>query len=411
MALSREVLNFVANTGGTTTTVNTSFLPKALILVSHFKTTEGESATARYSFGVSDSTNHRCIGWAGDDAAATSNVIGGFRTDAALEIYIDGATVAQRVTGVAFNSGNFVLTWSGTPASAWEISAIVFGGDDPTNISVGSIAMPTSIQVQNVTTVGFQGDFGLFFHGGRTTSGFSTNPKQSLGAAISPTKRWVMDLVVRDAQTTSAAVNAMSTVDDTAILEGHAASTNALEFLGDFDGFTADGFNIDWTTVPASAYLYAWLIIKGGQWDLGISTKPAGATTQTVTGMAFTPTLVSWAMSSATALATSTSEATSTVGVWDGTTEIYAGAYHNDAINTVAKSAGASTKVLRELNYTAEADGTSLNSDGWTITWTDTGTAYLVPWWAAASSGAAPPPPPAFGDYAGQFKIIRPTLW
>jgi hypothetical protein len=282
-----------------------------------------------------------------------------------------------------------VLTWNATPSAAWEISYILIGGTDITNVFVGHDTALTTTGTKNVTGVGFQGDAFFFLHGQKTAGGTNAHAATGLGFALSSSKQWAWSGSVYDAQTTSANVNGMSVIRSNACLLGQVVTSNSDDFVADFTQSTADGFDLNFSNGAASAYLFSYLVIKGGSWDGGVQAKPTGATAQTVTGMAFQPKLLACLMSSPTALATYTSEATLTFGAATGASARgYAGAFHNDAINTVAKSAGASTRILRELNYTAEADFTSFNADGWTITWDAAGSAYQVPWFAATGPAA-----------------------
>ena len=389
-----ETLNWSASTAGATTTVTTTFQYEAVIFTSHCKTTEGETAAEAWSIGPSDGTNHRSIASAGDDAVATSNVGRGWQTANALQCYSNGNPtnpVGGRITGVTFNPTNMVVTFNATPSSAWEISSIGIGGVDITNVFVGTGTMPTTSSVLNITAPGFQGNGVLIIAARATAPIDGTSTLMSLGFACSVSKRWAWTGAVQDGQTTSANVNGMSKIrDDKVLLVQNVV--NADEAIADFAGFTANGYDLDFQTgngnlAPASAYQFGYLVWKGGQCDCGVGTKPTGASAQNFS-VAFTPRAMGWFMSSPTALNTYTSNAISTFGAWDGTSEVYAGGFHNDAINTVAKSAGGSTKVLCELNATACADGTTLGLTS-TITWDATGTAFLTPWFAIGDNAAA----------------------
>lgn len=407
MAVSVQVLNFAANTGGTTTTVNTSFQGEAVILFSHGKTTEGESNGAVFAIGFSDGTRHTRSTWAADNGVSTTNAGFSRDTTGALEILDSGTPTAPTgaaITGVAFNATTMVLTFSATPAAAWEISAILFGGADITNTFVGSATALTSTGNKSITGVGFQGD-AVFFISQRSTATFGSHCLPTLGFATTAAKEWALygliadnEVIVPDARS-----RLVSDASYSAFL-----APNLVEFKADFTQWTSDGFDLNFSDAAASLFDFSYLVLKGGQWDAGVQAKPATATAQTF-NVAFTPKAIGFAMSSAITLDTNADNCITTVGAWDGTTEVYAGAYHNNAFNTVAKSSGASTKLLHEMNTTTGADGTTLAADT-VITWDAAGTAYQVAWWAVGDN-AAGPPVAAFGDYAGQFKIIRPVAW
>lgn len=386
-----QTVNFIANTAGATTTFNTSFQWKAAVCVSHCKTTEGESAGGCFTVGFSDGTNERGMTSSGDDAVATTNVGRSWQTAQMLVMHSDGTPTVPtggRVTNVAFNASTTVLTFSATPSAAWEISCWGFGGADITNTFVGHDTMPTGVGAKNVTGVGFQGDM-LFLIAARSSAATEgATPYASFGAAKSSASQWGLASIVDDAATTSAEVDGVSRVRTNACLLGFTGNAT-LHFVADFTQWTSNGFDLNFSQVGGVAYQFAFLVIKGGQWNLGVGAKPSGTGAQNFS-VGFTPRGMGFLMSSPTALDTTTSNAVETLGAWDGTTEIYAGGFHNDAINTVAKSAGGSTKVLCELNATACADGTSLASTS-VITWDAAGTAYEVAWWAAGDTPSATP--------------------
>lgn len=397
-----EVGTFVLDTGGTTTTVPTGFQGKALILFTHVKNTLSETAPADYDFIVFDGTNGGNIGWNGADAVGTTNVsrVMTSKTSTGQIGWFIGP--ALLMTGIALNATpNFVLTFSGTPGLAYEVSYILIGGTDITNVKYGVQAMRSSNGTQNVTGVGFQGD-AVFILSDNASIGDGTNVQadNSLGFAISSSKRWAWSGTVQTAQSSSAGVKGQSYLSSSNVLVVNHLGT--IQIVADFAGFTSDGFDLNYTTTSGSTNDFIYLVIKGSTWDCGVQAKPSTATAQTATGMAFQPKLVGMLMSSAIALDTQTSNDISMFGAGiDSTHRAYAGAYHNDAINTVAKSAGSNSKILHEMNATANADFTSMNSDGWTITWDAVGTAFQVAWFAV---GDAPTRSPGLsGGYSVQI--------
>ena len=421
MAVSAEVGTFTASTGGATTTVSTGFQPTALFLISHGKTDLTESAGSMLSVGFADGTRIVTYGFGGDDAAATSNV-GSYEhssTEAAA-IFANGTSLATggRVTGVAFNATpNFVLTFNATPAAAWQFSYIIFGGADFTNTYVGTTNIPTTASTLNVTNAGFQGDT-VFFIMPSYAGGSLSGIRGSFGfATTSPgsTKQWAISFGVNDGAITTN-VKGKSLLTSSACVRTRTHTTDSTDLIvADFTQFTANGFDLNFTAVSGTAWPLTYLVLKGGHWDGGVTAKPTTATTQSVTGLAYAPKALGLLMTTATAVDTYTANMAMTLGIGtSASSRAYAGAYHNDTTNTVAKSAGSSTGILREINANADADLASLGANGsWNITWDDTGTAYQVAWWTVGDTLASgdTPPAAAFGDYAGQFRIIRPTSW
>lgn len=187
MALSVLTGQVAANTGSATTNIpSVGFQGKAIILwgTNGTANTDGTQATAGWSIGFSDGTNHRCIAWAGDDSVATSNVGKSARTDSVLDILTDGTpTSARRVTGVTFNASDVDLTWDGTPAAAYLVQYMILGGSDISNVKVGTHTMANSTGDKTETGVGFQGDFGMFLFTAATAAGTTTLANASVGFA------------------------------------------------------------------------------------------------------------------------------------------------------------------------------------------------------------------------------------
>lgn len=415
MAVQVEVGTFTVDTAAANTTVTTDFQGKAVIIWNWGKTTEGESAGASFSIGFSDGTSNREISWAGDDAVATTNVGHNFSASAVNAVLTAGTPTSGTngaITAVAFNAApNMVVTHAGNPASAWKHGYILFGGDDITNIYVGTLTVPATTGSQSYTDAAFQPDAVFFFSGNATATGGAAVAYQNIGFAISSSKQWALTTRVSDAQTLSGSVNGMSKLISNGCLIGQTA-TNGDDYVADFTQFTATGFDLNWSDAAASAYLVYYLAIKGGHWDAGTAAKPATATAQTASGLSYVPKLLGLLMSSATSLATYTSNAVTTFGATDGTNQGYGSAFHNDAINTVASSSGSSAALSHEIGATADATYSSFGSDGsWAISWSATGTAFQTAWFTVGDTAAGGDQSTGFGDYAGEMKILRPAWW
>ncbi len=389
-ALQTQAGQFTANTGATTTVVNCNFQGKAIIFFSHAKAGNAESATAAWTVGASDGTHHHEIGWVGDDAVATTNVGRGNHNTFPLVIFSNGAPtipLGGSMSGVSFGASTFTVTFQNAPSTAWLIGFILLGGTDITNVLVGQDSMPTATGTTSFTSVGFKGDFIFMFTSQQAATSDIATTQNCIGAAVSATKRWSYGWTVQDAQTLTANVNGQTIMRSDRAIVCQSAS-NSVNVLADFVQFTSTGFDLNFTTAPGSGFFLHWIVIQGGQWDAGTSVKPTTATTQTVTGETFRPSLLGLFTSSPTASNGNVSNAVTSMGASDGTNQVYAEAFHNDAINTVANSAGSNSAVLLDRDGTnnPSAAFTSFNSDGWTVTWNQTGSAREVSWFTAASS-------------------------
>lgn len=392
-SLLTQVGQFAASTVGATTTVTTSFQGKAIIFWTAGKTSGTESALASWSKGFADNNGNMVSdSWAAADNVSTTSTGQSVVSTAALRIFTAAPNTTGtggQITGVTFNSGNFVVTFNATPASAWLINYILIGGSDITNTFVGQFSSPAggTTGVQHITTPGFQGT--MLFTLGNMQATLGTGPHSStmFGAAVSATKRWAF---------TGMEQNAVTSVATTAAKHFLAAAKvfqlmyidNGQIFSADFSAWTSTGFDYNITTGSSSNFEFGYLDIQGGQWDVGTGTKPTTATTQTVTGESFQPSFLSLFTSSPTTTSTGTANEISSFGATDGTNQVSANATNNNVIPTVAKSSSSATTVLLDRDGTNNpvASFTSFNSDGWTITWNATGTAKEVGWITAASS-------------------------
>ena len=394
MVASAYAGSVAANTGSTTTTVTgLGFQPKVVIFTASIATADTWSTLdtpASISRGFSDGTSHRATAWAGDTAVGTTNVGKAFSETKCIVLLSNGTPTVLNEATVAMTADGFTLTWNSTPAAAYIVKYEAFGGTDITNVAIGSATMPTTVTTLD-TNVGFVGDFGMFLSASLTAAGTGTGLNMSWGWASSSTKECAGSISASDGQTMSGNVNAKSWTRDDACLTGNVTSSGIVDFIADFvtfdQGAAGTTFRLNFSDAPPSAYKFAYLIIKGGSWDVGVSARPTTAIAQTVTGMAFQPNFVGFAGTQAASLNSLTQLAVSSFSAAHGTGNEFAiAAYHNTSINTVADTRKTSSNVaVRELSATtAVADFTSFNSDGWTITWTDAGTPAIQMMWYAA---------------------------
>lgn len=395
-ATNVETGQFAASTVSATTTVVTLAQYKCAILWTTGQTSTGSdsAANAMWSIGFSDSTNHRTIAWASDDNVGTTNVGQTLRTDAALEILSDGTpTSVITVTDVNFSALSVDVVFSGTPAAAYLISYKFIGGSDITDCLVGTHTLDTATGADSITGLSFQPNFGMFLTTQQTAAGTGTRTTGGLGFAVSSTKEFAMCWGIDDAATMTANIDAVSYTDANAMMCGITPGAETITLLVDFTSFDSGGatFNI---SNAAGAVLMPYLLIKGGQWDVGTVTTATGA--NTVSSMSFQPKGLFVGTSSATTDATVTIDATVSVGAATSTsTEASSGAHQEDAVlNTSVVRETESTKIVSEWVLTGtglngQADFTSFQSNGWTITF-DASIGRQLGWFAMGDNAAPP---------------------
>lgn len=397
-----ETGQFAANTGSDTTTVNHScgVTPVAIILWTTGQTATGidSAANASWSYGFSDGTNSRSIGWASDDNVGTTNAGNAFRTDRIVEVFSAGTpTTTRYLFDVNFNSSNFSAIWDGTPAAAYLVSYMVLGGSDITNAVVGTHTLPTTGTppvANSITGLAFQPTFGIFMNTQNTAAGTGTRVHNGIGFAASSTKEFAMCWAIDDGQTMTANIDAVSYTNQEAMQCGITAGAETIDFLMDFTSFNSDGATFSISNLPGAAWLMPYMLIKGGQWDVGTGTFPSANGDEIVTGMAFQPKgLFIGTPGVTTANATVTINAASLAGAAASTTsDISSGAQQLDAVlNTSVERNTANDGFLPSVSSGTRLTFTSFNSDGWTLNWAGgAATAYQYGWFAMADNAAAP---------------------
>lgn len=204
---------------------------------------------------------------------------------------------------------------------------------------------------------------------------------------------------VDDGATMSATVDAVSYTNNANFLNYITNGAETIDVQAQFGtstvplGFASDGFRYNTSNASATnAQLLFYLVIQGGQWDVGTTTLPDGAaSTRTITGMAFQPSGLLVAHAQTSADATVELEAASMVGAATSTsTEASAGLEHQDAIGTGVTRDIHNDKIIGTLMAAARAhDFTTFTADGWTIT--AEGTSSFAPqlgWFAMASAAS-----------------------
>lgn len=409
------VLNFKTGqwtsrtTTGTDVITGLGFQPKAIIIydLAYYVAFESIDSYAYFGFGAAVDTtaaNQRCYFDVSDDAAATSNTHQAWN---AAAICNPGTGDANNSTGVisAIGADGFTVNWTLASGHANKQQYMAFGGADITNTKIGEITAPTATGNQTYTGVGFQPDILILFGAGNTAAGTATGYNSGLGFATSSSnqvcnasfsKHNVADMVCKHYQR-SGNTACYCLVDNTTPanvgLEGSLVSMNA------------DGFTINWTTVAAAqqSVKIGYLAMKGGSWKVGSITSPVTGTapvSQATSGVGFRPKGIVLSSVCGTNATTVQANNKRSFGAGSGSADRRCGfSGDNDAAATsvtmnvqkAAKIVSMYTIVASEQNSTinAEADLTSLDADGFTLSWTTRDTnAYEILYLAAGDTVA-----------------------
>ncbi len=403
MALATKKGSFAARTsGGAQSVSGLGFTPKAVLLWVTKQTATGYAAGRALSFGFTNGTAQACISTTGNDGATTASNVAGRagRSDRVISVinYAAGSVTTDiRADITSLDSDGFTLNWIvAAVGKDYVIHYWALGGSDLTNAYVGSILTPaTTPAAVGYTGFGFQPDFLMAMTLGATVVGDFTGGRIQIGAASSTTDRASVLFESGDTIPTTAGSKQIVTK-----LCDWTDGAGTILFTGDLQSFDADGVTIDWTTVQSTQRIVFVLALKGGRYWVGSDTQKTSAGTQAKTGVGFTP---SGLLLMGTNRATSTSfDATLgkfSLGASDGTTEGAVWMQSTDNVSTTDENTASVTdKILRHATNAsttdAEADLSSLDSDGYTLNWTTAdATAREFVGVAVGSAAAAAPGP------------------
>lgn len=288
----------------------------------------------------------------------------------------------------AIGTDGFTTNWSAAGDNNRMYYACL-GGTDITNVKVGHITTPTSGTTGNqaYTGIGFQPDVLILFGNIGTSSGSNARHyDQCVGFATSSSNQACSINVSKDAVSTTSAKRYQRSDNAVcyALLDTTTTTTKALE--GALVSMNADGFTINWTTVGTvgASKNVNYIAIKGGKFKVGAVSSPTAGTapvSQATTGVGFRP--KGLFMSSVGAVSSTSVQGTAQISFGAGTTSAdrhscFSG--ENDAasagqtmnINKSAKIVSMYNIVAAQASSTvnAEADITTLDSDGFTLSWT-----------------------------------------
>jgi hypothetical protein len=279
--------SFAADTDtGAQAITGVGFQPKLVIFWGNNATaadTPGE--TNRFFLGAATASDNERVSYvAADDNAGTMNVGRGNKTDACVSIPLSGTPTDDGIADLtSMDADGFTLNWSDAPAAASLIHYLALGGDD-LSVKLGGFTTDTDTGAQSVTGVGFQGDSLLMWTTGQTTVAGTTHYRFDIGCATDSTHEWTVGIAQEDGATTSNVVRDNRN-DACLTIINHAG----VDSVADFTGFTADGFDLNWSDAPGAAILVSYIVLGGIQAFADGFAQPTSNTTVGITGVGFEP--------------------------------------------------------------------------------------------------------------------------
>lgn len=360
---------------GSVPVTGVGFQPKALILWTTGQTATGYAAGLKLGFGMAASSTQRVTtAIRADDAVSPIVAVRRAMTNACLIASMTSGGSLQMSTDLtSFDSDGFTLALTvGSAGTAYIVHYLALGGSDITNVFVGKTAIGTAVGPWSVTGVGFTPDLVIGTHILNDIDAGAFGTAQFNLAAFTAFTQGALSFRTQDAANPTNSVNYQR--NDKAIVGvGTSASTVGIE--GTIASMDSDGFTIDLTTAP-TAVDWGFMAIKGGQYAVLSDTQKTSTGTQGKTGAGFTPKgLFVFGANAAASSSVDSTQSKVSIGASDGTTE---GASWASSLDNVATSdtnvAHVEDKVLRHATDPSTTDGeadlSSLDSDGYTLSWT-----------------------------------------
>lgn len=193
----------------------------------------------------------------------------------------------------AVNATDFTFTIDIAFGNSLDVHVLALGGEDITNVFVGTTTVPGSTGTADVTGLGFNPAGGgrsllLIGHQSATAADTATVPcRVAIGAALSSSERCVTAVGVRNA--VSPTVCDRYNYDGECVAGCTLTTPGAVLDRADFSAWITDGFRLNWLEVGTTAIL-PFCVIEGPRFAIKKATTSASANGQVgVTGAGFSP--------------------------------------------------------------------------------------------------------------------------
>lgn len=356
--------------------VNCGFQPKAILFLCTLQTATGWGAAPAEAFhfiggacsdnsAINNGTIARNnVGTSRDDgpAGAGARCIAIYRTSAPL--------VDCQADFVGFTATGFTINWTVASSAAWTIYYYALGGSDVERSRCAAFSLGTTPADQSTSNPGFRPDLVMMVEG---------SPFWSMGIAGGPdaSQQASMHGVEVSGETPSS--NAQSW--DEGNLGGTYRTTGAAhpftieqDSLFSLTQFTALGFAINASDLPAASRAFAYYAIKGGSHFVGVGNAPTATGNQSF-ALPFTPVGV-FCFSGLGIDGGTSSDVGVAMGFSDGANHslvVYGDEdaaaptvtnHYNDATNVIATAITLGTPSIDSLASLA-----SLDTNGFTLNW------------------------------------------
>ena len=347
--------------------------PGALILWTNAEP-QGTAGSDNFfaAYGITDSTTSRSICGVSKDDEGTTNTSRRYAAKA-LTVVRWGESLQYECDWSAWTSTTFSLNWTTNNTDLDTIYYMLIGGAG-LSAKVLEWTFSTTSGNQAVTGVGFAPQIVLHFFNSLTATGSSADNRYGVGAMVSSTAQWTASGADRDAEGISSCSRVHSS----------ASAISMAPFSGTTPSYTAacvsldaDGFTVNWSIAPASAFLGASLCLAGlGNVKVGSFAKSTASAPvdQAVTGVGFEPTAVGFVQSERTASASAAGGVHQGFGASNvsGTGAISGASEDGVSVSDTTTNGRTSAAVINHKGGGTNLIATlkSVDTDGFTLNWT-----------------------------------------
>ncbi len=256
-----------------------------------------EASVGHRGVGFADGTNQRAVASHAADGVGSMTTSAIVIDNGVVSLLNSAPAVVGRLSLQSIESDGFILNVDDVTPHNVTIFYEAWGGDDITNVTVGTITSAGTGDPQTNTATGFTStdddtqvvmfanNFAVTINtAGEADSAFATAFATGTGA-----EQIVVAGLQDDGSASGDSWSYCQTGKCIAVINAGGGAT--LDSQAALTAFGTNTFSLTWDTIPATAYLGAYMAIKGGQWKAG-SLTIAGQTlnaTQTVSGLSFQP--------------------------------------------------------------------------------------------------------------------------
>jgi hypothetical protein len=243
---------------------------------------------------------------------------------------------------------------------------------------VGNFALNTSEGNQAVTGVGFRPKIVLFMPTPMTADGIQVDLRMAFGAGISSTERMVFEASSEDGQGTTDTASESSAA--LCLMLNNVGTTTA-DVEADLVTLDADGFTINITTAPGTAYRVGYMALGGADLTnvaIGDFAASNGSGNQSVTGVGFQPDGIIFVLNRRGSMGAAGGDAHLSLGFATSSSE-------RGCIGMFSNSGAATSQTTRHQrtdaciislggstgNENGLADFVSFDADGFTVNWSN----------------------------------------